>query len=465
MNASQGEPSAVPFEEPSDSTTPAPLAGDAAVAAPDPAAATEKPTVASPLTAETGEKPADAPPPAVAGAGSLSLDPNVSAPTPAPANPVPDTLPAKPSAGPLACPEPKTILAQALEDANPTFWKDVKAALATEPEPLLAEVERLATALADALEKPEPGLLLFDDCKAAPEQRFVCVPAGKAPARLWMVGDLHGDVLGLETILHYAATSQNGDKPAFLFIGDLFDRGKYGHLILYKVLSLFERERGKHAFIVGNHDEGLRQAADGSFASSVQPSELAEWLNKQAEDSPWRGLAAAAIKFFVHAHRAVLLPDGLLVAHGGVPHVDRQGTIHTLADLSEKPLLEDFVWTRLHDTAKKKIPNRNTRGCSLGIDDFNAFCLAAEKVLGRPIRGMVRGHDHLEARYAFFEKYRDRPVLTINAMCYRQEGEMFGEFARPAIYAEWTPDKMPTVCRIEVPTELLADTYLQKGQA
>jgi len=139
--------------------------------------------------------------------------------------------------------------------------------------------------------------------------------------------------------------------------------------------------------------------------------------------------------------------------------VDRQKDIHSFADLNQKPVLEDFVWTRLHDSAKRRIPNRTTRGCSLGIHDFDAFCVGIGGILNRPIRGMVRGHDHLEARYQFFEKYRDHPVLTINTICYRQRGEFSGEFHRPAIVAEYKKGSMPMVHRIEVPADLIKRVY------
>jgi hypothetical protein len=175
-------------------------------------------------------------------------------------------------------------------------------------------------------------------------------------------------------------------------------------------------------------------------------------------DSAWRQLAIIAIGFFREAPRAMLLPDGLLVAHGGVPHVDRHSTFTEMADLEKPSALEDFVWTRLHGTAKKRIPNRSTRGCSLGIEDFNSFCLKLEELSERRVTGMIRGHDHLEKRFGTYPRYHQF-VLTINSMCHRLGSELSGEFAMPLIVAEYEQGRTPTIHRLNVPAQVIEAIY------
>ena len=361
---------------------------------------------------------------------------------------------------PFGCPTPKHVTWNENEIWGPnlSFWREVEASLRKPPS--AAEVKSLALDLTAAME--QPGLLFFDDFREQPDHKFIAVPESESLPDIWFLGDLHGDLLGLLTALRYVATKTGEKRHVIAFLGDLFDRGKYQQDVLFEVLRLVVRERGRYAFIVGNHDEGLRQEKDGSFTSSVQPCEFVKWLNDEPQDSPWRELAKAAIAFFAYAPCAVLLPDGLLMAHGGVPHVDRQKSIHSLADLNQKLIIEDFVWTRLHDSAKHRIPNRTTRGCSLGINDFDAFCVRISSVLHRPMRGMIRGHDHLAARYAFFAKYRAHPVLTINTICYRQDAEILGDFHRPAVVAEWKYGEMPTVHAIQLPSELIDSAYGSK---
>jgi hypothetical protein len=56
---------------------------------------------------------------------------------------------------------------------------------------------------------------------------------------------------------------------------------------------------------------------------------------------------------------------------------------------------------------------------------FEAFCEVATR-MGRPVERMVRGHDHVEERFAVFPSWVANPVLTINAMSHRLPREVFG---------------------------------------
>lgn len=335
------------------------------------------------------------------------------------------------------------------------FWLEVEAEL-QRPVPLDLVVA-LATELKTLLDASKP-IFRFDEYRAFPTESFVVVSPDALESPLWFIGDIHGDLLAFFVAQNFIEKTGQEGEPSTVFLGDLFDRGKFDKEVLYNVLKLIVDEPGKHAFVVGNHDEGL--AFDGDkFSSSVQPCEFAEFLNERETDEAWRELARQAIRLFAHAPRAILLPDGLLIAHGGVPHIDRHDQIKSQTDLNDRLIGEDFVWTRIHESAKKKIPNRLTRGCSLGINDFNAFCTKLSTLLGRPVGGLIRGHDHLEKRYGIFEKYVDHPVLTINAMSHRYEGELFGDFDRPVIVARYIAGQMPTVHKVHVPKELTASIY------
>jgi hypothetical protein len=302
-----------------------------------------------------------------------------------------------------------------------------------------------------------PMLRFANDVTSSPA-RFIAVPALESINCLWFIGDVHGDILGLETAIEYITTKD--PEPTICFLGDLFDRGYRHGSVLFRFMQLVNDKPGKVAFVVGNHDEGLSYDDDTqTFWSSVRPSEASDWLNEEAMDSPWRKLARIAIPFFERAPRAILLPDGLLVAHGGVPHVDLQEKLNSTSDLENADLLEDFVWTRLHETAKKRIPNRSTRGCSLGIDDFDNFCSRLHNVLGRPVQRMIRGHDHLEFRFAQFPRYRKHPVLTINTMCHRLSSEMPGTFQMPLIIAKYEAGQLPRIHRLRIPRHVLDAIY------
>jgi calcineurin-like phosphoesterase family protein len=340
---------------------------------------------------------------------------------------------------------------------EPSYWETIKDSIPSED-----AIRRLTVKVDDMLKASEPKFLAFDEFKESCNDKFIQIAKDQVQRPIWFIGDLHGDWLGLQSALHYIDhldRQERNEGSIITFLGDLFDRGsgEDGAKVLFRVLSLIEERPNQIGFIVGNHDEGLDPADDDKFTSSVDPSEFADWLNSRSKESPWIGLAKVAIKFFECAPRALLLPDGLLVAHGGVPHTD--WPIQSKDDFANPKILEDFVWTRLHENAKTRKPNRTTRGCSLGICDFDLFCETASKVLQRPIRGMLRGHDHYAERYRFFEKYQKHPVLTINTICYRQNGELLGPLARPVVIAKWDCGKMPSVHILTIPPALIERFY------
>ena len=352
----------------------------------------------------------------------------------------------------IHCPDAKHVQSDDVTAIRAEFWDEVRGELALRIDD--AKAGRLAAKLQSDI--GAGNLLMTDRFDQANAAGFVVVPEGMHPGELWILGDLHGDLLGLETAVRYAkalSASEGGGSPSFLFLGDLFDRGKRQCDVVFKVLEMICTEPGRHALILGNHDEGLAYD-DGSalFRSSVNPSEFADWLNSPDAGDGWRELAKASIRFFKNCPRAVLMPDGVLFSHGGVPHTDRQAGLSEFADFQRPEVLEDFVWTRMHESPRK-IPNRTTRGCSLGVEDFNSFCRKAASVLGRPVLGLTRGHDHLEGRHAFLARYTYFPVLTINTLPCRMDCEM-GPPARPVVIARYREGSMPEAHVLGVPEDL-----------
>ena len=111
---------------------------------------------------------------------------------------------------------------------------------------------------------------------------------------MWLVGDVHGDLLGLLAVLR--CVSIVDADPVIVFLGDLLDRGEYSNRVLYEALKLVHERPTRSALIVGNHDEGLSfNPSSQTFTSSVCPSDFAHWLNVESRDSTWRELAKAAI--------------------------------------------------------------------------------------------------------------------------------------------------------------------------
>jgi hypothetical protein len=280
---------------------------------------------------------------------------------------------------------------------------------------------------------------------------------------LWIIGDLHGDLLAFRALTEFAKrTSAKTERAvAWCFLGDLFDDGQYGHAILHEVLSLVDYKTG--FLVVGNHDLSLYWKPDDCrFGGDVSPHDFADWLNKLPSDSPWRNVAISAIRWFKNAPRALLLADGTLIAHGGCVHADRLSLLDEPDGLLQPGVLEDLVWLRAHETSKRKIPNRTARGCQFGFEDFRDFLKKLSAVLGRPVQRVIRGHDHMPERWASPVKFEGK-LLTLNAMSCRRR-EATGPFVRQPIIARFCPNEFPELFRLDIPTELVERIYGEKGQ-
>jgi hypothetical protein len=268
---------------------------------------------------------------------------------------------------------------------------------------------------------------------------------------------VHGDLLALEAALQHIDRGGGGSGASLVFLGDLFDDGIHSAQVVLRVFELLLDGPARVTVIAGNHDEALA-FADGRFQSTVLPSDFTDWLNAHADDPLAARLGHLIIRFFERAPRALFFPDGLLVAHGGVPHTDLHEALAAQGNWNDPRVLQDFVWLRAHPRARKRIPNRTTRGSEFGRDDFTAFCEVATR-LGRPVQRMVRGHDHVEERFAVYPAWTANPVLTINTLGHRLPREVFGPYERVPVVAKWVRGELPEVRRLAVPPELIREVY------
>jgi hypothetical protein len=278
------------------------------------------------------------------------------------------------------------------------------------------------------------------------------------------VGDLHGDLLALEAALALAdgEAAAHGVAPRLVFLGDLWDDGGYGLEVVLRVFERLAADPARTCVLAGNHDEAL--GWDGArFTSFVSPSDFADGLDAAlaaaapgAEDAV--RAARLAVRLFARAPRAVFLPDGLLVAHAGVPLVDLHAALEASGDWNDARALTDFAWTRAHPKARRKLPNRASRGSQFGYEDFADFCGLAAR-LGRPVTHMVRGHDHVEERWAAYPAWTRHPILTTVALSRRLPRELFGPYVRVPTVARYTRGALPQVHRLHVPEAMVREFY------
>jgi Calcineurin-like phosphoesterase len=334
-------------------------------------------------------------------------------------------------------------------------WDAVRAAVANAPSGERAE--RIVARMEERLAGGGPLGLAFEEYAAGPADRAIRMGEEWPLGEVWFIGDVHGDLLALEAALQHIDRSGGGSGASLVFLGDLFDDGIHSAQVVLRVFELLLDGPARVTVIAGNHDEALAYG-DGRFQSTVLPSDFTDRLNAHADDPLAARLGHLIIRFFERAPRALFFPDGLLVAHGGVPHTDLHEALAAEGNWNDPRMLQDFVWLRAHPRARKRIPNRTTRGSEFGRDDFTAFCEVATR-LGRPVRRMVRGHDHVEERFAVYPAWTANPVLTINTLGHRLPREVFGPYERVPVVARWVRGELPEVRRLAIPPELIREVY------
>lgn len=340
---------------------------------------------------------------------------------------------------------------------NDLDWATVRSALdAVAIRARMPAIVREMEALLDR--QGGPGLL-FDSSRATAADRVINVLATD-DAPLWIIGDLHGDLLALEAaLLHIrrTAVAEATPSPRLIFLGDFIDDEGLALEVLLRVFELILESPDRVCVLVGNHDEAL--SYDGvRFSSSVSPCDFADFLNARLADEHIVQTGKLALRLTARAPCALFLPNGLLVAHGGFPLVDLHAKLAETGDWNDPACLSDFVWARAHPKARRKLPNRYARGSQFGYEDFADFC-ALSTQLGRPVSHFVRGHDHVEERYAIYPAYRAHPLLTTVALSRRLPRETFGSYERAPTVARVLHGSLPQVYQMHPPAELIRELF------
>ena len=342
-------------------------------------------------------------------------------------------------------------------DIHDLDWERIAACVA--PGAIRARMRATVEQLETLLDSESGMRMLFDDQRADRADRALRI-AEISDDPLWFVGDIHGDLLTLEAALALIDRESERDSsgPArIILLGDLFDDGGYGLETLLRFFELLLRRSTHLCLLAGNHDEAL--GYNGSrFTATVSPSDFADFLNEHLAHE-WVGRAGKlAVRIVADAPRALFFPDGLLAVHGGFPLLDLHERLARSGDWNDPQCLIDFVWSRAHPRARKKLPNRSSRGSQFGYEDFAAFCRLTA-TLGRPVTHMIRGHDHVEERYEIYPAYARTPVLTTVALSRRLAREMFGPFVRVPTVARWIRGSVPQVYRLHIPEEHIRRCY------
>lgn len=298
-----------------------------------------------------------------------------------------------------------------------------------------------------------------------PGQSVIFVDAGeqKKASDIWFVGDVHGDLVGLEATLHYI--DKTSPESTVVFLGDLFDRGRHSFQVVARIMQLIVGHPGKVCVLRGNHDESLRFVENSNrFTATVHPADFAEELNLEVEKNATAlSFGKRVVKFGASLPRAIFFEGGLFAAHGGIPLSDIWPAVKNFNDLvTNERGLNDFVWNRVSEDRPRKIPNRFYSQSEFGYEDFFKFCEVAGTWGKWPVKWMVRGHDHVDTnniRYACHPKWLNR-VLTINNMCHRIDSDITffnPTYVRKPALARYVQGAVPEIHVLDVPEALVAE--------
>ena len=357
---------------------------------------------------------------------------------------------------------PLLILSPPIVEVRELDWEAIRRA--TNPSAIRARMRGVVEQMETLLDRVGGPGLLFDRDRAFVADKAIRVSTLDAefdgPGPLWIIGDLHGDLLALEAALAQIrdySSSIGSSTPRIIFLGDFFDDEAFGLEVLVRVFELIVEAPERVCVVAGNHDEGL--SYDGvRFASSISPGDFADFLNANLAHEWIERVGKLAVRLTANAPRALFLPDGLLVAHGGFPLTDLHARLADTGDWNDPACLSDFLWARMHPKARRKMPNRFSRGSQFGYEDFADFCALTAK-LGRPVTHMVRGHDHVEERYAIHAAYGDHPVLTTVALSRRLNREQFGPYERAPTLARFVARSLPQVYQLHIPDDIINEMY------
>ena len=378
------------------------------------------------------------------------------APTePLPVTPLPGPAPLA-DASPATADPPPTPQAAPTVQVHALDWQAIRKAV--DPAALRSRMRAIVEGMEGLLDRVSGPGMLFDSDRANADDRAVQIASFEAAAPLWIIGDLHGDLLALAQIRAHGLAG-NCPAPRIIFLGDFFDDQGLGLELLLRVFELIVQAPQQVCVVAGNHDEAL--SFDGTrFSSSVSPGDFADFLNAHRTHEWIERAGKLAVRLAARSPRALFFPDGLLVAHGGFPLADLHARLLETGDWNDAACLSDFVWTRAHPKARRKMPNRFSRGSQFGHEDFADFCALSAR-LGRPVTHMVRGHDHVQERYAIFPAYQAHPVLATVALSRRLPREAFGSYERAPTMALVVEGRLPQVYQLNIPAELINEVFPQ----
>lgn len=290
---------------------------------------------------------------------------------------------------------------------------------------------------------------------------------------VWFIGDIHGDILAFRSALAFI-NSNSRQKPIYVLLGDIFDRNDFSLNVVLEVLRLFKNNPDSVFMIAGNHDDGLSWNENGQrFSSTVTPQQYTDYLNA-VNDDLINSLMEEFVKVIKDLPLGLVLPNGLLVAHGGVPSRPDRSVKNIWEGLTPQEI-KKLIAEKRSDFQRNRFMGEVSSGSKLSPEfswvELINFSHAVESAYGVTIRSLLRGHDHCDlyrhewSRSSFkgnencpdYERVQN--VLTMTSMTLMDEGEkkISGFLKRnvscPSVAHYVAEALVPKVYSLELPAE------------
>jgi len=269
----------------------------------------------------------------------------------------------------------------------------------------------------------------------------------------WIIGDVRGDVLALETVLAFIdEATGRGRSPQIVFLGDLAAGTLGDAACLAIALERFAAAPSRTIFIAGDRELALTLENEKA-TDDRRPRGLADMPVPDALQNSLRNLVRAISELVEKIPVAAICPDGMLLAHSALPRESILAAIENAQTLESQPnVLRAFAFDRLHPRESQVIPSAISGEGPAKPEDFAKSLQSLNRIFEIPVVRMVRGHDAAPEGHRWFRNYGDGVLLTITTMADELPIEIGGSRRKPSVAR--LKSKRLRVVRFEIPESI-----------
>lgn len=221
----------------------------------------------------------------------------------------------------------------------------------------------------------------------------------KVPDELVIIGDLHGDLGSLISILQAVSFRKflSNSANKMIFLGDYIDRGSDSTGVLQAVCYLKRKYPDSVVLLCGNHEAVERFP----FSAHDLPVELYARYGSKG-----RFVYEKLLSFFRTLPKIVIIEGNLLITHGGLPtSIAQDGFVENVSN-DDDNVVEELLWNDPRSSIRENgdwCYSRRGFGKHFG-KNISKKCLTSSGT-----KALIRGHEPCHG----FKLDHDDLVLTI----------------------------------------------------